>query len=222
MKTTFTLLFALTSLMMSAQTNCSNWDARISASDPEFMYFSSNRGGTDYAIYRSRLDGITDLEVVVDLPGNDLAVDVSPNGLYLVFQNGDYTGDAEVYSVKVDGSELTQLTDNGVFDGYPNFLPDGQKIVFAAWDGSNYPEIFTMNPDGSARTQITNSPGAQWNYSPAYNPAGTEIYYQSGMNANEQIMRMAPDGSSINDVTDPNSFGDADFGFDFTSDGAYI
>lgn len=42
-----------------------------------------------------------------------------------------------------DGTNLTQLTDNSVYDGYPNFSPDGNKIVFDAWDTSNYPEIFT-------------------------------------------------------------------------------
>lgn len=222
MKPLFTLVLALTSLLLSAQTTCNNWDAQISPADLEYMYFSSTRGGTDYGIYRSQLDGITDLELVIDLPENDIAIGVSPDGTKLVFQNGDYNGDAEIYIIDVDGTGLTQLTDNGVFDGYPAFSPDGQKIIFAAWDDSNYPEIFTMNLDGSNRTQITNSPGAQWNYQPSFNPSGTYIYYQSGLNANEQIMRMNPDGSGIINITDPNSFGDADFGFDFTSDGAYM
>ncbi|MFN4124046.1 MAG: TolB family protein [Flavobacteriales bacterium] len=60
----------------------------------------------------------------------------------------------------LDGSNQTQLTNNSVHDGYPNFSPDGQTIVFEAWDAEVYSEIFTMSIDGSIRQQLTNFPGA--------------------------------------------------------------
>ncbi|MBW6460266.1 MAG: hypothetical protein K0B08_06790 [Bacteroidales bacterium] len=109
-----------------------------------------------------------------------------------------------------DGTNLVQLTNNNVHDGFPNFSPDGNKIIFEAWDDSNYPEVFTMNIDGSGRTQITNVPGAYWQSAPCYNPSGTKIYFSAGFNADNHYVMMDLDGTNWVNITEPNTFGYAE------------
>ncbi len=222
MKQLFTLAFLLMSYCMSiAQENCNNYWPAISP-DGMYIYFSSDRHGGDYEIYRTDIDGTSNLIRLTNSSGNKLYPSVSPDGSLIAFQHGDYDFSAEVYVMNNDGSNLTQLTNNNIYDGYPNFSPDGSKIVFDAWDSSQYPEIFTMNIDGSDRTQLTNEPGVFWQSVPIYNPSGTKIYFCEGLNADNHFVMMDLDGSNWVNITEPNVFGDSDWALDFNSDGSKI
>src|SRR3712207_256610 len=57
-------------------------------------------------------------------------------------------GDFEIFSVRVDGAGLTQLTKNGARDSQPDFSPDGTKIAFVS-DRDFRPGIYTMKANGS-------------------------------------------------------------------------
>ncbi|MFW6327612.1 MAG: TolB family protein [Bacteroidota bacterium] len=205
MKSTYTLsAFLILSGALQAQI-CNNYWAEISP-DGNTLYFSSDRHGGDYEIYRSDLDGISNLERLTTLAGHDYKPRISPDGNKIVFQNGGYYSEAEIYIMDIDGSNLVQLTDNSVYDGSPSFSPDGETIIFSAWDGSQYPEIFTMNVDGSDRTQLTNVSGAYWQSDGVFNPAGDKIYFLEGFNADNHIVSMDLDGSNWMDITPSNFF----------------
>lgn len=223
MKKIVTLLAMSLPLFALAGGGCNNLYTRISP-DGQYMYFSSDRHavGTNYEIYRSRLDGWSDLERLTTGTANNLFASISPDGGKVVFQSGDYGGGSEIWIMNSDGTGLTQLTFNNVHDGYPNFSPDGQKIVFEAWDTDQYPEIFTMDVNGNNRTQLTNVAGAYWQSNPIYNPSGTYIYFSLGYNADNHIARMNLDGTNWVDITAPNSFGYADFYPQFSPDGQHL
>jgi TolB protein len=219
MKAIYSFL-ALLVLSAAAQAQvCNNYWAEISP-DGNTLYFSSDRHGGDYEIYRSDLDGISNLERLTYLPGNDVKPRISPDGNKIVFQNGDYASGAEIYIMDIDGSNLMPLTSNSVYDGSPSFSPDGETIIFTAWDDFQYPEIFTMNVDGSARTQLTNVPGAYWQSDGVFNPAGDKIYFLEGFNADNHIVRMDLDGSNWVDITPDNSFGYSEASIAFSPDGS--
>lgn len=201
--------------------SCNNYWVEISP-DGSTMYFSSDRHGGDYEIYRSDIDGFSNLERLTTLTGQDYNPRVSPDGNKIVFQNGGYGSAAEIFIMDSDGSNLVQLTDNSVYDGTPSFSPDGQTIVFSAWDDSQYPEIFTMNVDGSERTQLTDVPSAYWQSSGVFNPAGDKIYFLEGYNADNHIVMMDLDGNNWVDITPPNSFGYAEANIAFSPDGSKI
>jgi Tol biopolymer transport system component len=210
------LLFPLSGTM--AQT-CNNYWAEVSP-DGLYLYFVSDRDGSNYELYRTDIDGFSNTIRLTNSAGNKLYPSLSPDGSKIAFQHGDYNGSTEIYVINNDGSNLLQLTNNSVYDGYPNFSPDGQKIVFAAWDNEQYPEIFTMDADGNNRLQITNQSGAYWQSAPTYNRAGDKIYFQEGYNADDHLVMMDLDGTNWVDITPPNSFGIAEANLHFSPDGS--
>ena len=62
-------------------------------------------------------------------------------------------GDAEIYLVNTDGSNLQKLTDNQRTDINPVWSPDGERIVFVS-DRNGKFEVFLMNDDGTAQKPI--------------------------------------------------------------------
>jgi Tol biopolymer transport system component len=221
MKTTFTFFTILLAVFALNAQDCNNLWVQVSP-DGNMLYFSSDRHGVGYEIYSSELDGISNLQRLTFLPGDNFEAAISPDGSKVVFQNGAYGSAAEIYMMDNDGSNLTQLTSNNVYDGSPSFSPDGETIIFSAWDDTPYPEIFTMNIDGSNRTQITNVGGAYWQSDGLFSPAGNKIYFLAGYNADNHIVMMDLDGSNWMDITPPNSFGISEGHMDFNSDGSKI
>jgi len=205
-----------------AQNECNNSWSFISP-DGNYIYFSSDRSGDYYEIFRVDIDGYSNpVQLTNTMNVDKFFPSVSPDGSLIVFQTGSYGAEAEIFIMDSDGNNLQQLTSNNIYDGYPNFSPDGSKIVFDAWDGSQYPEIFTMNIDGSGRTQLTNISGAYWQSAPIYNPSGTKIYFSAGYNADNHYVMMDLDGTNWVNITDPNTFGYMDWGLHFNADGTKI
>jgi Tol biopolymer transport system component len=66
-------------------------------------------------------------------------------------------GDYEIFTMKPDGTGLTQLTTNTTGDYEPAWSAGGTKIVFTRnLGGGNY-EVYTMDADGSNPINLTNN-----------------------------------------------------------------
>jgi len=93
------------------------------------------------------------------LPDDAQHLSWSPDSRTLVFQLYDSDGDDwEIYTIRVDGSNLRRLTDNDACDNHPTFTPDGRKIIFVRnfeEVGNDHAEIWRMNPDGSNQEEIS-------------------------------------------------------------------
>jgi len=88
-----------------------------------------------------------------------------------VFQ--DTTAAANLYTIAVDGTDLTQLTTFGVAGTratQPRWTPDGTRIVFTRVDGEGFGtrRLAVINPDGSGLGSLTPSPitGTHWQLRP--------------------------------------------------------
>lgn len=217
------LLFAATFILLATLgfgQSCTNLHVSISP-DGQQLYFISNRHGSNYEIYRMNIDG-TNLKRLTNTSVDNYYPSINPAGDKVVFQRGSYGSSAEVWIMDTSGANEIQLTNNSGHDGYASFSPDGNTIIFEAWDGSSYPEVFTMDLNGSNRTQITNESGAYWQSGPVYNPSGTKIIFQRGYNADNHYVKMDLNGTNWVNITDPNAFGIAEAGLDFSPDGQKI
>ena len=112
---------------------------------------SSRNSGS--GVYVIDADG-TDETALVTHAGSGLddfeSVQWSPDGSRLLF-TADSGGDADIYVVNEDGSNLANITNTpDVDDVNPRWSPDGRRIAFPAGGGIN-----VMNPDGSSVMLLT-------------------------------------------------------------------
>lgn len=107
----------------------------------------------------------------------------------------------QIYTIKVDGSDLAQLTFDDTSKSEPVWSPDGKKILYVASDKrANGLDIFLINADGSNPVNLTNNPGHDTN--PCWSPDGEKIIFTSTrVNNIEQLFTMNSDGSEAEFIT---------------------
>ena len=80
-------------------------------------------------------------------------------------------GNGDVYSVCVDGSMVTRLTDDPAYDGMPAWSPDGTQLAFVS-DRSGAAQVYRMDADGDNVHQLTSD---LQNDQPIWLPGGEQI-----------------------------------------------
>jgi hypothetical protein len=115
-----------------------------------FSSYMDEDGDSDIFIYDLKTDEVSK---VFDRQGHDFSPDFSPDGSSIAFSGqvgGESLENFEIFTVNPDGSDLTQLTDNSHFDGFPDFSPDqdqSQLMFTSKRDGPD--NIYTMDTDGT-------------------------------------------------------------------------
>jgi Tol biopolymer transport system component len=110
------------------------------------------------------------------------------------------SGLQEIYTMKPNGTERKQLTNNPAYDTSPAYSPVGKKIAFASQrEGQQGGKIYTMNAkDGSAKKNLSGSTDGK---DPSYSPDGKKIVFV-GQGEDEDILVMnAKDGSAKKNLT---------------------
>ncbi len=108
------------------------------------------------------------------------------------------SGNEDIWSMNIDGSELTQLTNNPESDQYPSVSPDGKKIAYGAFIGGTQ-QIMVMNWDGSDKKQITF--GQNRHAFPSWSFDGRYIFFEMFIDDNWEVFVMESDGSNIKRLT---------------------
>jgi Tol biopolymer transport system component len=67
-------------------------------------------------------------------------------------------GHLEIYTSRLDGSDLRQLTSNGAYNAEATLSPDGKTIIFTSTKDGDI-ELYAMGVDGSNVKQITHKMG---------------------------------------------------------------
>ncbi|HEY4491460.1 MAG TPA: hypothetical protein VI958_05635, partial [Acidobacteriota bacterium] len=130
----------------------------------------------------------------------------SPDEKRILFQS-NRTGNWEISLINLDGTGLTQLTNDPADDVTALFSPDGRKIVFAS-DRSGNEELYVMNADGNNPENISRDPSSDSH--PSWSKDGRRIVFCStrGDGENDDIYTMRSDGSDVKRLTDNGLYWD--------------
>ena len=130
----------------------------------------------------------------------------SPDGNTMAFADfvEDGSENAEIYTMGIDGSNLTKLTDNPSRDYFPRYSPDGKTIVFSSERDGNI-QLYTMNNNGKnvkrlMENEFTDNSGS-------FSPDGLNIIFNSDRGGNSDIYTISSDGNGeVKNITN-NSAG---------------
>lgn len=86
-------------------------------------------------------------------------------------------GQLEIYTSKLDGTDLQQLTHNGAYNAESTVSPDGKNIIFTSTKDGDI-ELYAMHVDGTNVRRITNRVG--YDGGAFYSPDGTMIVWRAG------------------------------------------
>jgi TolB protein len=167
-------------------------------------------------VYTVRSSDGGDLQQITSDPfGDDCPGDYSPNGKRLVFSRQEATTHA-LYTVKLDGSGLQQITPPGMNVNGCNgsWSPQGNEILFSAHvpDSGYRSTIWVVHSDGSGLRQIP-VPGCGGLFSsptsincsgvPNWSPDGTKIVFSrfSAATGQSDLYTVNADGSGLFQVT---------------------
>ena len=128
----------------------------------------------------------------------------SPDGWHIAFQTrGDPRGD-EIYVMRADGTEQTNLTDNRAPDCCPAWSPDSRHLAFMSLrdhlvNDENLIQIYVTGVDGTEHINLTNNPAP--NVEPVWSPDGQHIAFVSWREGSQDIYVMRANGSEQTRLT---------------------
>lgn len=82
----------------------------------------------------------------------------------------------DLFTANADGSDLTRLTNYGVYTAEATVSPDGRRIVFTSLKDGDL-DIYSMNVDGTNVRRLTSAPG--YDGGPFFSPDGKHIVYRA-------------------------------------------
>lgn len=197
--------------------------AFVSNRDRLFAIYVMNADGSNVCLVTSNADLVTNRA----LDPSGLAW--SPVGDKIAFSAGVRMvvgmekPSVNIYTVKIDGSELTKLTSEGDNNGSPTWSPDGKQIAFSSERNPDRGfKIWVMNADGRDQRRVTDNGTTNPLFSdesaPAWSPDGKKILFSGyssfsgtrncGVVNCAELFVMNADGSNIAPLTnDPNRDG---------------
>jgi len=133
-----------------------------------------------------------------DLDGLGDACDSTPGGNTRIVFSSNRDGNFEIYSMNVDGSAQTRLTNHSAIDIFPARSPDGAKIAFTSNRAGNF-EVYVMNADGSSPVRLTTN--ARVDGAAAWSADGAKLAFTSNRDGNFEIYSMNADGTGLRRLT---------------------
>jgi TolB protein len=188
-----------------------------------------------YDIYVSDTNGKLVSRLTDDTLYYDAESTISPKDDRIVFTS-TRSGNIDLFSMKLDGTDVKQLTHEEGYNGGAWYSPDGSEIVYRASrpmgdeltefrdllkKGLVKPhslEIYVMNADGSNQRKVTNLSGAS--FAPYFMPDGKHIIFSSNYlnptGPNFDLFMINKDGTGLERITYGGGFNSFPM---FTKDG---
>ena len=114
-------------------------------------------------------------------------------------------GNWEIYTVGIDGENLTRITENEKTDRNAEWSSGG--IIFETQRDGNY-EIYRSDPDGNNQVNLTNEPKSD--QKPIWSAKGKRVLFESKRDGKREIYMMLADGTGLKNLSnDPGNDSDA-------------
>ena len=168
-----------------------NFNPGISPDGRQIVFHSMRdreNGAINRELYLINSDGTGERRLTTH-PAQDRNPAFSPDGKKIIFQsdrNEEMPGSNdnwEIYTINLDGGELTRLTHHPAADSDPAYSPDGTRIAFVSNRDFN-PEIYVMDADGGNVIRLTHNLGDD-NH-PAFSPDGKQLVFHSNRDRGSQ------------------------------------
>lgn len=124
-----------------------------------------------------------------------------PEGKKVVFADFSEEGteNLEIYTIDIDGANLSRLTDNPARDYFPKYSPDGKTIVFSSERDGNV-QLYTMSSSGENAKRLIEDDF--FNNNGSFSPDGLNIIFQSNRGGNFDLYKINSDGmGEIQNIT---------------------
>jgi Tol biopolymer transport system component len=144
--------------------------------DGTSIVFSSSRDD-EYLVqlYLMDADGGNQRRLMDPVAADQLGARWSPDGEWIAFYT-NVDGNLEVYKVRKDGTDLTNLTNHPNNDYMPYWSPDGARLVFVSERDGNR-ELYVMDSEGGNQVRLTDS--FFDDIYPRWSPDGTTLLFTS-------------------------------------------
>ena len=87
----------------------------------------------------------------------------SPDGLSIAFESIGEANNRDIFTIKTDGTQLKNITNNPAYDGAPVWSPNGKQIAFIS-DRNNNLNVYIMQSDGTQLRRLSE----HWAWGPSW------------------------------------------------------
>ena len=170
---------------------------------------------TVHGIFIANVDGSNAHRLTTGI-ATDQAFDTesqwSPDGTMIAFTRVKNERQAAIFTVRIDGSGLTQLTPYRLDAASPDWSPNGKTILYNTfWDspGGKASNVYAISPSGRHPTALTHDHAGKdffaASFRPSWAPNGKRIVFShvdfKGRSGTEGLYTMRPNGKHQKRVT---------------------